>query len=91
MDKFSNVSDSNLLRRGHYDFELPKELIAQEPLANREDSRLLVVSRDDQSYSHFHTRDLDSILKPGDCLVLNDTKVIPVSYTHLTLPTICSV
>ena len=77
MDKFSNVSDSNLLRRGHYDFELPKELIAQEPLANREDSRLLVVSRDDQSYSHFHTRDLDSILKPGDCLVLNDTKVIP--------------
>ena len=77
MDGSTNASDSKLLKRKYYDFELPKELIAQEPLANREDSRLLVVDRDKQSYSHFHTRDLDSILMPGDCLVLNDTKVIP--------------
>ena len=77
MDGPTNVSDSKLLTRQYYDFELPKELIAQEPLPNREDSRLLVIERDKQSFSHFHTRDLDSILMPGDCLVLNDTKVIP--------------
>ncbi len=61
----------------HYDFELPKSLIAQEPLANREDARLLTVNRESQAIDHHHIRDLDSILRPGDCLVLNDTKVIP--------------
>jgi S-adenosylmethionine:tRNA ribosyltransferase-isomerase len=58
-----------------YDFELPKELVAQEPLANREDSRLLVASRAAKTLEHAHTRDLFRILEPGDCLVLNDTKV----------------
>lgn len=67
----------NRLHRSHYDFELPKELIAQEPMSNREDSRLLLVDRQRRSFSHHHTRDLDTIFQPGDCLVLNDTKVIP--------------
>lgn len=65
------------LKTDHYDFELPKSLIAQEPLSNREDARLLAVDRSSQNISHHHIRDLDSILRPGDCLVLNDTKVIP--------------
>ena len=63
--------------RSYYDFELPKELIAQEPLSNREDSRLLYVDRKAREFFHQHTRDLDTILRSGDCLVLNDTKVIP--------------
>ena len=60
-----------------YDYDLPKELIAQAPLNRREDARLLVVDRRRQSIEHRHVRDLPEILAPADCLVLNDTKVIP--------------
>lgn len=60
-----------------YDYELPSELIAQHPLRNRSDARLLVVDRRLQSVDHAHVRDLPDILNPGDCLVLNDTQVIP--------------
>ncbi len=60
-----------------YDYELPKELVAQAPLNRREDARLLVVDRRRQSIEHSHVRDLPEILDPADCLVLNDTKVIP--------------
>jgi S-adenosylmethionine:tRNA ribosyltransferase-isomerase len=61
----------------HYDYALPAELIAQEPLANRSDARLLVVNRASQSIQHRHIRDLPEFLLPQDCLVLNDTKVVP--------------
>ncbi|MCL2709372.1 MAG: tRNA preQ1(34) S-adenosylmethionine ribosyltransferase-isomerase QueA [Planctomycetaceae bacterium] len=61
----------------HYDYHLPTELIAQEPLPNRSDARLLVVDRSTQSFEHRHIRDLPEFLQPQDCLVLNDTKVIP--------------
>lgn len=67
----------NLLQTDHYDFELPKELIAQEPLENREDARLMTIDRTTNQLDHYHVRDLDERLNPGDCLVLNDTKVIP--------------
>ena len=60
-----------------YDYDLPEELIAQSPLNRREDARLLVVDRARQSIDHCHVRDLPDILSSGDCLVLNDTKVIP--------------
>jgi S-adenosylmethionine:tRNA ribosyltransferase-isomerase len=60
-----------------YDYELPKRLIAQQPLPRRTDARLLVVDRSDGSLSHQHIRDLPTILRSGDCLVINDTKVIP--------------
>lgn len=60
-----------------YDYELPRELIAQKPLAQRSDARLLVVRRDSGSLEHSHVRDLPEFLGPGDCLVLNDTQVIP--------------
>lgn len=68
---------SALQNTDHYDFELPKELIAQFPLPNREDARLLRVDRDRADVDHYHVRDLDQLLKPGDCLVLNNTKVLP--------------
>ena len=72
-----NTISPDLLQTDHYDFELPKELIAQEPLANREDARLMSVDRTSGAVDHFHVRDLDQLLQPGDCLVLNNTKVIP--------------
>lgn len=60
-----------------YDYVLPPELIAQLPLNRREDARLLVADRRRRSIEHRHVRDLPEILSAGDCLVLNDTKVIP--------------
>lgn len=60
-----------------YDYELPEELIAAHPLENRADSRLLVLDRKTGAISHHHVRDLPRFLKPFDCLVLNDTKVLP--------------
>ncbi len=59
-----------------YNFDLPKELIAQEPLQNREDARLMIVDRGTNTIEHGHVRDLTDWLNPGDCLVINDTKVI---------------
>jgi S-adenosylmethionine:tRNA ribosyltransferase-isomerase len=60
-----------------YDYELPRELIAQEPLPRRADARLLVVDRAQGDLSHQHVRDLPEILRSGDLLVLNDTRVVP--------------
>ena len=58
-------------------YELPEELIAQDPLEDRASSRLMVLHRESGEIEHKHFRDIAEYLKPGDCLVLNDTKVIP--------------
>ena len=58
-------------------YDLPEELIAQDPLEKRSDSRLMVVGREDGSIEHKHFYDIIDYLKPGDCLVIYDTKVIP--------------
>lgn len=60
-----------------FDYELPEELIAQTPLADRPASRLLVLEKGTGDIQHRHFRDILDLLHPGDCLVLNDTKVIP--------------
>jgi S-adenosylmethionine:tRNA ribosyltransferase-isomerase len=60
-----------------YDYDLPRDLIAQHPLAVRSDARLLIVRRADKSIEHAYVRDLPEILSAGDCLVFNDTQVIP--------------
>lgn len=60
-----------------YDYQLPEELIAKEPLAQRDASRLLVLNRDIGEIQHRSIRDLPDLLRPGDCLVLNDTRVLP--------------
>src|SRR5438067_1721183 len=60
-----------------YDYDLPRELIAQQPLKARQDARLLVVNRAAESIEHSHMRDLPEFLAKGDSLVLNDTRVIP--------------
>ena len=58
-------------------FELPEELIAQDPLEDRAASRLLVLDKTTGEMEHRHFRDILGYLKKGDCLVINDTKVIP--------------
>ena len=58
-------------------YELPEELIAQDPLERRSDSRLMVLDREKHTVTHRHFRDIGEYLEPGDCLVINDTKVIP--------------
>jgi S-adenosylmethionine:tRNA ribosyltransferase-isomerase len=59
------------------DYELPEELIAQEPAAERSDARLLVLDRASGLREHRGVRDLPSLLRPGDLLVVNDTRVLP--------------
>lgn len=58
-------------------FDLPQELIAQDPLEDRSASRLLVLDKHTGEIQHRHFRDILSYLRKGDCLVINDTKVIP--------------
>jgi S-adenosylmethionine:tRNA ribosyltransferase-isomerase len=60
-----------------FDYELPEELIAQRPLEDRSASRLLVLDRSDGSISHSMFRDIGEWLRPGDLLVLNNTRVFP--------------
>ena len=60
-----------------YDYHLPRELIAQHPLARRSDARLMVVDRARGEITQAYIRDLPELLRPTDCLVFNDTKVIP--------------
>jgi S-adenosylmethionine:tRNA ribosyltransferase-isomerase len=61
----------------HFDFYLPEQLIAQTPLANREASRMLMLERTTGAISHRMFTDMLDYLRPGDLLVMNDTKVLP--------------
>jgi S-adenosylmethionine:tRNA ribosyltransferase-isomerase len=65
------------MRTGDFDFELPAELIAQQPAPQRDASRLLVLHRATGRIEHRQFRDLPQYLRPGDVLALNDTRVIP--------------
>ena len=65
------------LRTADYDYTLPDELIARHPLARREDSRMMVLHRADQRLEHRLFREFPTFLRPGDLVVLNDTRVIP--------------
>ena len=65
------------MRRQDFSFDLPQELIAQDPLKDRAGSRLLVLDKETGETSHHVFREIKDYLHPGDCLVINDTKVIP--------------
>lgn len=65
------------LKKSDFYFELPQELIAQDPLEDRSASRLLVLNKDTGAVEHRHFKEITNYLRPGDCLVLNNTKVIP--------------
>jgi S-adenosylmethionine:tRNA ribosyltransferase-isomerase len=60
-----------------FNYELPEELIAQTPLKNRSDSKLLILDRESGKIEHRHFKDIIDYLNPKDVLVINDTKVIP--------------
>ena len=65
------------MRTADFDYNLPEELIAQTPVEPRDHSRLMVVHRGDGSREHKHFYDIIDYLRPGDALVINETKVIP--------------
>ena len=65
------------MKRQDFYYDLPEELIAQDPLKDRSSSRLLVLDKESGAVSHHVFREIGDYLEKGDCLVINDTKVIP--------------
>ena len=65
------------LKKTDFYFDLPQELIAQDPLEDRSASRLLVLNKKTGAVEHHRFQEITNYLRPGDCLVLNNTKVIP--------------
>ena len=65
------------MKKSDFWFDLPEELIAQTPLDKRDESRLLVVDKNTGAMEHKSFHDLPSLLRKGDCLVLNDSRVLP--------------
>ncbi|MBR5712850.1 MAG: tRNA preQ1(34) S-adenosylmethionine ribosyltransferase-isomerase QueA [Lachnospiraceae bacterium] len=74
------------MKTSDFYYDLPKELIAQDPLADRSSSRLMVVDRNTGAVTHTVFTDIRKYLKPGDCLVINDTKVIPARLIGERIP-----
>ena len=71
------MAETTELKKSDFYFDLPQELIAQDPLEDRSASRLLVLDKETGEVEHRVFKDILSYLKAGDCLVINDTKVIP--------------
>ncbi len=69
--------DQEHMQRSDFAFDLPKELIAQHPLDRRDSSRLLCLDRETGEVRHRHFSDLPELLRPGDVLVMNDSRVMP--------------
>ena len=65
------------MKTSDFNFDLPEELIAQTPLERRDGSRLLTLNKSTGEIAHKHFYDLPSMLRPGDCLVLNNSRVLP--------------
>ncbi len=65
------------LKTHDFYFELPEELIAQTPLQRRDASRLLTLDKGTGAWTHRHFYDLPDLLRPGDCLIMNDSRVLP--------------
>ena len=71
------------MKTSDFYYDLPQELIAQDPLEDRSASRLMHLDKVTGEVQHRYFRDVLEYLKPGDCLVINDTKVIPARlYGH---------
>lgn len=71
----------DIIKKSDFYYDLPKELIAQEPIGNRENSRLLLLDKNSGKTEHKIFHNIVDYLNEGDCLVLNDTKVIPARLT----------
>lgn len=65
------------MKKSDFNYELPEELIAQTPIKKRDESRLMILDRENETVKHKVFKDILDYLKPGDCLVRNNTKVLP--------------
>jgi len=74
------------MRVSDFDFDLPPELIAQAPAPERSASRLMALERETGRLTHLHSRDLPSLVAPGDLVVVNDTQVFPARLRGRRLP-----
>ena len=74
------------MKTSDFNFELPQELIAQTPLERRDSSRLMVLNKMTGAWRHQHFYELPGLLKPGDCLILNDSRVLPARLIGHRLP-----
>lgn len=75
--RISTIDRSMTSELDIYDYDLPRDQIAQQPLRNRGDARLMVVNRTENSIDHYHVRDLPEVLRRGDLLIMNDSRVVP--------------
>ncbi len=74
------------MKTSDFNFELPQELIAQTPIEKRDASRLLVLDKNSGAWEHQHFYDLPDYLRKGDCLILNDSRVLPARLLGQRLP-----
>ena len=74
------------MKTSDFYYDLPEELIAQTPIAQRDTSRLMTVSRQDGRVEHHHFYELPDFLKAGDCLILNNSRVLPARLLGQRLP-----
>lgn len=74
------------MKKSDFYFDLPAELIAQTPIERRDASRLLVLDKDSGAWEHRHFFDLPEYLHPGDCLILNNSRVLPARLLGQRLP-----
>lgn len=65
------------MKKSDFYYDLPPELIAQEPIKQRDLSRLMTLNKKTGETGHYHFRDIEDLLSPGDCLILNDSRVLP--------------
>lgn len=73
----SNTFAEIIMKTSDFYYDLPQELIAQTPVEPRNSSRLMILHKDSGELEHRIFKDLPEYLRPGDCLILNDTRVIP--------------
>lgn len=74
------------MRTADFDYDLPEDRIAQTPVTPRHDSRLMVINREEETIEHTVFWDIDRYLRPGDVLVINETRVIPARIFAKKLP-----
>ena len=74
------------MKTSDFNYDLPQELIAQTPLERRDSSRLMTLDRSTGAWEHHHFYELPDFLNPGDCLILNDSRVLPARLLGQRLP-----
>ena len=74
------------MKTSDFNYELPKELIAQTPLEKRDTSRLMTLDRKTGAWEHHHFYELPDFLEPGDCLILNNSRVLPARLLGQRIP-----